>query len=315
MLDLVPLARAWRKVTHRDAQPRGVGELLQLHLPQPTATAVGTAPVGRDQQPPRLRIRHAAHLQPPPPERLHGEYGGVVILPDAHPAAVTGHVVDAVRNRLAERLVDEIVYLDPLRLPLRTPLPAPVAILSNQLLFLGVNRNYWLPQGLEGAPPPVDMLELRIAVRMLGAFQRLAVGLQAVAQLVQQPVDRTLAHRMAGAPQVLSQPRRAAAGPQQRPHRVAAGDRVDQPLQRLHQVRIVGGQRLAARAGSSQATRWPSRAPEGAARSLAASSFSWRYQVRRAATSSIRPRRRLSAMPGPVAPGATAAQGRSGSRS
>ena len=145
------------------------------------------------------------------------------------------------------------MYLDPLRLPLRTPLPAPVAILSNQLLFLGVNRNYWLPQGLEGAPPPVDMLELRIAVRMLGAFQRLAVGLQAVAQLVQQPVDRTLAHRMAGAPQVLSQPRRAAAGPQQRPHRVAAGDRVDQPLQRLHQVRIVGGQRLAARAGSSQA--------------------------------------------------------------
>ena len=58
------------------------------------------------------------------------------------------------------------------------PLPAPVAILSNQLLFLGVNRNYWLPQGLEGAPPPVDMLELRIAIRMLGAFQRLAVGLR-----------------------------------------------------------------------------------------------------------------------------------------
>lgn len=73
------------------------------------------------------------------------------------------------------------------------------------------DRNYRLPQGLEGAYPPVDVLELCIAVSMLGAFQRLAVGLQAVAQLVQQPVDRPLAHRMAGAPQVLSQPRRTAA--------------------------------------------------------------------------------------------------------
>ena len=115
------------------------------------------------------------------------------------------------------------------------------------------NRNYRLPQGLKGAYPPVDMLELRIAVGMLGAFQRLAVGLQAVAQLVQQPIDRPLAHRMAGAAQVLSQPCRAAASPQQRAHRVAPGHRVDQPLQRLHQFRIVGSQRLAAPAGPAQA--------------------------------------------------------------
>ena len=43
--------------------------------------------------------------------------------------------------------------------------------------FLGVHRNYRLSQALKGAHPPVDVLELRSAVGMLCAFQRLAVGL------------------------------------------------------------------------------------------------------------------------------------------
>ena len=155
-------------------------------------------------------------------------------------------------DRLAERLVDEIVYLDPLRLPLRTPLPAPVAILSTNSFFLVSTETTGCRRAWKARPR--RLICLNCASRSAcWAPSSVLRCLQAVAQLVQQPVDRTLAHRMAGAPQVLSQPRRAAAGPQQRPHRVAAGDRVDQPLQRLHQVRIVGGQRPAARAGSSQA--------------------------------------------------------------
>ena len=39
---------------------------------------------------------------------------------------------------------------------------------------------------------------------------------------------------------------RAAASPQQRSHRIAAGDRIHQPLQRLLQGRVVRGQPLAA---------------------------------------------------------------------
>src|SRR5688572_24725879 len=34
MLDLVPLARARREVTHRHGEPRPIGELLELPLPQ-----------------------------------------------------------------------------------------------------------------------------------------------------------------------------------------------------------------------------------------------------------------------------------------
>ena len=43
VLDLVPLARARRKVADGDSQPRLVGEALQLHLPQPHVRECGTA--------------------------------------------------------------------------------------------------------------------------------------------------------------------------------------------------------------------------------------------------------------------------------
>ena len=52
------------------------------------------------------------------------------------------------------------------------------------------------------------------------SFQRLAVGLQAVAQLMQEPVHCPLAHRMTLRLPCRRQPRRAAAVPPQRSHRI-----------------------------------------------------------------------------------------------
>jgi hypothetical protein len=49
VLDLVPLARAWWKVTDRDPQARLVRQSLQLHLPQSQACAIAAGGVGGDQ--------------------------------------------------------------------------------------------------------------------------------------------------------------------------------------------------------------------------------------------------------------------------
>src|SRR5215210_3256947 len=48
MLDLVPLARARREVTHRYGEPRPIGELLELPLPQAQPHAVTAAGIGGD---------------------------------------------------------------------------------------------------------------------------------------------------------------------------------------------------------------------------------------------------------------------------
>ena len=50
MLDLVPLARARREVTHRDAQLEVVGQPLQFGFPGARAIAVAAASIGGDQQ-------------------------------------------------------------------------------------------------------------------------------------------------------------------------------------------------------------------------------------------------------------------------
>ena len=80
-----------------------------------------------------------------------------------------------------------------------------------------------------------------------------SLGLQAVAQLVQQPVHRPFADTVTGTCQFRRQACRAAAGPQQRPHRVAAGDRIDQPLQLLRQALVVCSQSLASRPAPAHA--------------------------------------------------------------
>src|SRR5712691_974801 len=49
VLDLVPLARPWREMTHRNGEACAVGELLQFPLPQTQAGAVAATRVGGEQ--------------------------------------------------------------------------------------------------------------------------------------------------------------------------------------------------------------------------------------------------------------------------
>ena len=55
VFDLVPLAGARRKVTHRNFQPGFIREFLQLQLPQAEAIAIAAARIGGDQQAGRVR--------------------------------------------------------------------------------------------------------------------------------------------------------------------------------------------------------------------------------------------------------------------
>jgi len=62
-----------------------------------------------------------------------------MVLSNIDPANVALDVVDAVWDRLAQLLVQEIVDLDLDRLALRFPLPAPVLELADEFFLLRVN--------------------------------------------------------------------------------------------------------------------------------------------------------------------------------
>ena len=114
VLELVPLAGAWRKVKNGDCESEFIGELLQLDLPEAHARAVAAAAIGRDRQATGLRVALVTHRGPPGAYRIDRESRSIVVDPDADPAFVIGDVIDPVGRGAAERRVDEV--MDPNRL-------------------------------------------------------------------------------------------------------------------------------------------------------------------------------------------------------
>src|SRR5438132_8448488 len=109
MLDLVPLAGAWWKMTDLQLQFQPVRQALQSHFPQTTTVTIAAATVRRDHQFPGPGKAFAAHIFIPAADAVGCEIGCVVVNADADPALIVGHVVDTVGNGLALLLVLEIM--------------------------------------------------------------------------------------------------------------------------------------------------------------------------------------------------------------
>ena len=76
------------------------------------------------------------------------------------------------------------------------PLATTIAELAYQFLLFGIDRHHGLPLFLEGLGPAVHVLELGIPIRVSAPLQRLPVGLETVAQVMEQAIDGPLTHRM-----------------------------------------------------------------------------------------------------------------------
>ena len=189
MLDLVPFAGSRGKVTDTKTKTCLVRKALQIDLPRSPAVAVAAARVRGDRQLARPWIGSLAHLEPPAPNGGNSERGSVVVNADAHPPVVGDKVIDAVRDDLAKFGVNEVMDIDVLGLSRGSPLPTGILEPAHQLLLLGVDRDHRLLAPLRQHHSLVDVLELCIAVRMLLAFERLAIGLQAVLLSLQCPGD------------------------------------------------------------------------------------------------------------------------------
>ena len=146
-----------------------------------------------------------------------------------------------------------VVHTDFLGLALRPPFATGVPEIADQLLLLGVDRDRRLARRERFGHPVVDVVELRIAVGIVRSLARLAVGLQAVVELVQQLADKRAADFVAHVAQAPAELAQALACPQQRRLRVAPRLRLDQATQIVEQARIGLAHRLApaARAANS----------------------------------------------------------------
>src|SRR4029450_4736571 len=262
MFDLVPLAGSGWKVTDLDLDAELIGQLLQLAFPQPISVAAAT--IRRNQHAASRRIAGMTHFFPPAPDAFDGEFGRVVIDPNA--SLIGCDIVDAVGRDLAEVRINEIIDANFLRLSFWLPFLATVLEIADQFLLLGVDGNHRITSRLVLRRPASDLGELGVPVRMVAAFPGLAGRLETVAKVGEKVTDTPLADLMALLGQFPRQPRRALARPAPRRPRIASGGRLNQGIKVTQKRRILVGQFLtpgpcgadATRAGGTE-SRWRGR--------------------------------------------------------
>src|SRR5665213_2937511 len=219
VLDLVPLAGAWRKMGNADVQACSVREGLKLGLPETRSVAVAASRVSGDQQLRGIGVGLLPHVAPPVGDRPHSKRWGVVVDPDVHPGLVPSQIVHAVRDHLAA-IIDEVVHAYRHGTAARLPLGTDILEFSDELLLLRVDGDDWLAAGVKVIHPAVDVLELRVSVGMLRALDGLVRPLQAVASCVAQLTNFLRADLHATRSQLARQLPRALGCPSQRRLRI-----------------------------------------------------------------------------------------------
>lgn len=124
---------------------------------------------------------------------------------DADPALVGPDIVDAIRDRLAQGLVHEVVNAHEFGRSLGLPFASAVLEIAKEFLLFRIDRNRRVVAILKALHLVVDVLELGVAVRVLRPFTRLTVALEAVVGRMQQPSHGRIADRVPLARQLPSQ--------------------------------------------------------------------------------------------------------------
>src|SRR5580700_3713409 len=218
-------------MTDGDLDPKFVGQHLQFALPQAQTGAVAAATVSVDQQLLCTWITRSADLAPPAADARDGELSGVGADADIDEASIGGNVVYTIRHRLAEFGNGKVMHPDRLRLPFGPQFTAGIFEVADKLFLLRVDGDHRLPGGLECFHLGVDMLELSVAIGVVGTFAGLAVGLQAEVETFQQPANQLLTGDEAPLGQRRGEMALAQADPPQRSLGVTADRRLHQFIQ------------------------------------------------------------------------------------
>ncbi len=98
-------------------------------------------------------------------------------MPSTPPARILPQIVHAVGRRTSQARDGKIIDPYLLRLPLRPPFASRVLEIAHHFFLLGIHRHHWLTPGKKGLRLSIDLLELRMAVRVVSSLTRLAVRL------------------------------------------------------------------------------------------------------------------------------------------
>ena len=194
-------------------------------------------------------------MLPPRADRVDRKRAGVVGDTDRHHPLIRLNVIDAIRDRVAQVLVLEVVGADLDRTALRLVLTPDRLVIADQLSLFAVDRDRRLPRLERRGDRRVDMPKLSVAIRMIGPFPRLAVRVQPKPKTAKQLPDRPIGHLMAHGDQRARDVPQTLRGPPQRRARIPTRRGIHQSLQVPQQARIRLGQRSTPRTPTTDLPR------------------------------------------------------------
>lgn len=104
---------------------------------------------------------------------------------NAHPATIVANIINAIgrsASQLRDREIMDAHHFGRASRSIFAPAILPAILkVSNQLFLLGIDRDCWCGRNQRLPHVFIDVMELLIAIRMIGAFAGFAIGLQAVA--------------------------------------------------------------------------------------------------------------------------------------
>ena len=171
---------------HCDGQLRFVCKFLQLAFPEANPATVAAITVGRDQDLTGPFVTCVAKFKPPAADTFDGELRRVACHAEIDPAGIGGNVIHAIGRHLAKSWNSEIMHPNGLGMSQGAQLTPIVLEVSDKFLLFRVDRDGRLSRRLKSVDEHIDVLELRIAVRVARALTGLAVGLSAETQATQQ---------------------------------------------------------------------------------------------------------------------------------
>jgi hypothetical protein len=221
MLYFVSRADAWWWLeTEFDRQSCVIIKPLQSPSPKVGARTVTATGVRLNQYPSRTGIPLSSQKRPPSTNRGHGKLSCAVADHHGHAGFIMSRILQFPQSFL-------------LRL---------------------VHENHRRPSTLEGIDTSTDVLELRFRIRILLAFNRYVIGLQAVAARTTLAARRVSARRVSPTRQLLGDGSRPLATPKKRRHWVSSRTQADHLLLRTDVSR---GSSSSRRFQPSPGRRWP----------------------------------------------------------
>lgn len=216
-----------RIVADGDGQSESVAQpLLKMLLPSAGTAAIAPARIRKDQQMGFTRIRLSPVFLPPSSDGFHRELRRVRRVPHEDRSLVARKVVDPIRNRASEGILEEVVDVHSKGFP--PPRRSGVLERADQLLLLGVHaddRPSQLSERLDLCPK-IEKLSVAFGMSRVRLLL-FPMTSQRIVPLSQQPTDRRPTHSMTRFGQGGAQRTEAATGPFRRLGRRSGGLRFD----------------------------------------------------------------------------------------